>query len=100
MNANIQNRQWKKAIVFGFGGDIPHRLPNLDEDTLVLAADGGIKWAKHYGLMPQAIIGDFDSISDEDKKIVLEQKILLKSFPKEKDKTDLELAVDFALDWE
>lgn len=58
-------------------------------DTII-CADGGYNLAVKYGLKPNYIVGDMDSIADYDKDIELVQ------FTKDKDKTDGELAVLFA----
>lgn len=60
--------------------------------TEVLCADGGYKLAKQYGIKPDYIIGDFDSL-DEDE---YDKDIKEVRFTREKDKTDGELAVLFA----
>lgn len=56
----------------------------------IICADGGYHLALKYGIKPDYIIGDFDSIGEYDKSIEVIK------FTKEKDKTDGELAVLFA----
>lgn len=55
----------------------------------VLACDGGYKYCEKRGINVDAVIGDFDSLGFVPDKALI--------FPKEKDFTDGEAAVDFAL---
>ncbi len=56
----------------------------------IICADGGYELAMKYGLKPDYIIGDFDSLKEYD------QSIETVRFTRDKDKTDGELAVLFA----
>jgi thiamine pyrophosphokinase len=60
--------------------------------ALVIAADGGARHAALLGLMIDAWVGDFDSSDD------LQLSAPRQTFPREKDKTDLELALEVAKD--
>jgi len=61
----------------------------------IIAVDGGLLHCKTYGLIPDFIVGDLDSVSSD----LLEHFPLTpkKIYPCEKDKTDLELSVELAL---
>lgn len=54
-------------------------------DDFVIAADGGLKHVERFGITPQEILGDFDSLGyiPDDSRV----------FPVEKDDTDAMLAV-------
>ncbi len=73
----------------------PLRLGSLihASDWLV-AADGGYHLAKALKLTPHLVIGDLDSLSEEDLEEIKALKIPLQRFPIEKDETDLELALN------
>lgn len=80
------------------GGDLEaaeHLQALLANVELVLAADSGLRHARVLGLMPDAIVGDFDSVSAAE----LERYPNLPSFehPIDKDQLDLELAIEMAL---
>ena len=64
----------------------------IKEYPVLIAADGGANHCYEMGLRPDLIIGDFDSIASH----VLEafSDIPQKRFPRDKDKTDLELAIE------
>ncbi|MCF6248650.1 MAG: thiamine diphosphokinase, partial [Desulfobacula sp.] len=65
---------------------------------LIICADGGAGHLKKLGILPHVLIGDFDSITLEDKLFFIEKQVKVISFPPEKDKTDSALCVDYALE--
>lgn len=64
-----------------------------DDSDFIIAADGGYLPLKRNNIQPNLIIGDFDSIRAEDISSSLE----VVKHPREKDKSDGELAVELAL---
>ncbi|MDQ6437032.1 thiamine diphosphokinase [Mesorhizobium sp. LHD-90] len=64
--------------------------------TRTIAADAGMKHAEALGVVPELWVGDFDS-EPEDLPERL-QAVERQGFPREKDKTDGELAADIALE--
>lgn len=69
-------------------------LEQLDfSNSFVICADGGIKHAKKLGITADVWIGDGDSLQDSK---ILAKRII--EFPPEKDNTDTDLAVMFALE--
>ncbi|SHJ95283.1 thiamine diphosphokinase [Paramaledivibacter caminithermalis] len=63
----------------------------------IICADGGAKHLIEMNVIPNVIIGDLDSIDKEHKQIYIEKKVKFYKFPSDKDATDTELALDFAL---
>jgi thiamine pyrophosphokinase len=77
----------------------PSALQEAIEDTdMIIAVDGGAKHCSHLGIGPDAIIGDMDSLSTAAVDEYKTQGIDLIRHPVEKDATDLELSLDFALE--
>ena len=79
-------------------------LPDLDKargllhgDETVICADGGTRHALALGLIPAMVIGDRDSLSDEDRRRVSDAKVVVVPYSHDKDQTDLELALQYAL---
>lgn len=70
---------------------------NLNYDFCV-CADGGIEYAKKLGLIPDVIVGDFDSCNREVLKFFEEKGVSIDRYPREKDFTDTQLAVKIALE--
>ena len=64
-------------------------------EDLVLAADGGARLALAAGIGIHAVIGDLDSLSEEDQR-ALPRETRIFRHPPEKDASDLELALDVA----
>lgn len=63
------------------------------EGDLIIAADCGYANAERLGVVPQVLLGDFDSIGTGELPPVAE----ILQVPAEKDRTDTQLAVDLAL---
>jgi thiamine pyrophosphokinase len=90
-----------KCIIIGNGEikDYPQHISYIDEGDCIICADGGGRHALAMGLEPDYLMGDFDSLDPnlfERLKGLANPPELLK-FPADKDKSDSELAVDFAL---
>jgi thiamine pyrophosphokinase len=83
------------------GGALPHpeedRL-HIHAGDLLLAADGGARHCRALGLRPSVVIGDFDSLDEEDLHHLRASGAELLRHPTRKDQTDLELAVRLALE--
>jgi thiamine pyrophosphokinase len=93
-----------KALLFAngdilSGATVDHALASATHpDTLLIAVDGGIDIADHYQINVHAVVGDFDSISDERQAQLQSEGVELITFPAEKDFTDLELALKIAVE--
>lgn len=86
-----------KSLIFANGdvGDGPMVRHTLAEapDAVVIAADGGARVARHYGLPVHTLIGDVDSLTGDELAALAEQGADILRFPEEKNETDLELAL-------
>ena len=78
------------------GGEPPdhEQLGELAAPQLVVAADSGADVARGLGLVPDVIVGDFDSVTPAGAAAAREQR----RFPADKDDTDLALALAEARD--
>ncbi|MDD4876469.1 MAG: thiamine diphosphokinase [Dehalococcoidales bacterium] len=76
--------------------DILRSRIRAEEFDLILGADGGARYACSLSVHLDAIIGDMDSFSDLEYKS--SSKIKLVSYPAEKNETDLELALLYAVE--
>jgi len=89
-----------RALVFVNG-----HLPDLEaarrlirtEDTLI-AADGGARHILALGLLPSIVIGDLDSLAADDRQWLEGLGVDIRQYPSDKNGTDLELALRYALD--
>ena len=89
--------QPSRALIIGAGADVPQNLPCIAPGTLVICADAGIEHAERWGITPHLVVGDLDSATGDVEGWCLENGIELMRFPVEKDKTDVELAIDVAV---
>lgn len=80
------------------GGAVPSgRLVSGSENAeLVVAADGGVRIAKTHGLPIHVVVGDLDSATQGDLAWARAEGAEVVAFPEDKDRTDLELALDRA----
>ena len=94
----------KRAVIFANGNlsDLSRAKNIITNEDYLIAADGGVKHVLKLGLVPQVVIGDFDSTPKNIFKKIgrtrrsAPTKII--KYPRKKDKTDFELAIDFVLD--
>ena len=71
-------------------------LRKIDYQRLY-AADGGANILKEVDVLPDVIVGDLDSISSDSKAYYVDKGVRLETFPREKDFSDTELALDYLL---
>ena len=70
----------------------------LDRAGLIIAADGGANHCARLGIVPDILLGDLDSVETGLLQKLQAQGVAIHRHPPEKDATDLELALDLALD--
>lgn len=90
----------KRAVIFYNGdlSDLQKIKTHIKPTDYVICADGGAKHALEIGVTPDVIIGDFDSLPMQEQNKFDKQKTNFITFKREKDETDSELAVKYALE--
>lgn len=88
----------EQVFIFANGdpndGVMPRRaLAAAQPDALFVAADGGARVAREFGIEPHVVIGDFDSIMQGDLHALEARGATILRYPAEKNETDLELAL-------
>jgi thiamine pyrophosphokinase len=73
---------------------VTQALKNAD---FIIAADCGAKSALEFRSTPSIVIGDMDSLDSEIIKKLKQKKIPFLKYPTMKDKTDTQLALDYAI---
>jgi thiamine pyrophosphokinase len=89
-----------RAVIFA-NGPIPDLLAArrlIQPGDVILAADGGTRHVLGLGLMPAVIIGDLDSLDSAERGRIQNANVLLREYPHDKDETDLELALQYAIE--
>lgn len=64
----------------------------------IIAADGGTRHALALGLVPSVIIGDLDSLTSELRHLAEQSGTRLIQHPRDKNETDFELALHYAVE--
>ncbi len=72
-------------------------MPLLQRASMVIAVDGGTDHLTRLNYRPELLIGDFDSVASDSFEYWRELGCEVKTFPKRKDFTDGELALDYLL---
>lgn len=88
-----------RAVIFVNGiVDSPSLLSCwLRPDDYLIGADGGTVHCLALGLTPHVIVGDFDSLAPDLVRSLTDAGVEVERHPPEKDKTDLDLAIDRAV---
>ncbi len=68
------------------------------DHAYLIGVDGGVRHLRKLDMIPDIVIGDFDSISSHEIKWITEKAVETRRFPPEKDQTDFELALDHAME--
>lgn len=88
-----------RALIFGNAAinDYKFCMDYVKNSDAVICCDGGMRHSFKLGIKPDYILGDFDSAEPEILKYYKNQNIEIKSFPSKKDKTDMEICLDFII---
>lgn len=89
-----------RVIIFANGEipDLKKARALLQPDDYIICADGGSRHALALNLKPDLVIGDMDSIQKSHWQRLKKSGISIELFPRDKNETDLELAVHRAID--
>ncbi len=93
--ADVQRIAWIFA-----NGELPDPVrlrAQLRPGDAFFAADGGQRHLARLGLRPERVIGDLDSLSAEELREIEASGVPLERYPVDKDETDLELALNRAI---
>lgn len=83
-----------QCVVVVAGGDVG--TVAIPDSCLVVAADSGVDLAQRLGAAPDVVVGDLDSASPEGLRRAVDAGAEVQRHPRDKDATDLELALRFA----
>lgn len=87
-----------RALVFAGGVSPRLSRSDLPAADLVIAADSGVHHALDIGVIPQVIVGDMDSADPDRVGDAVAAGASVISHPTDKDQTDLELALQVAVE--
>jgi thiamine pyrophosphokinase len=89
-----------RVVIFS-NGEIQY--PELDRsrlrlDDVIFAADGGLHHILAFDLLPDLVVGDLDSLENGIIRVLQNKSIEILQHPSRKDETDLELALQVAVE--
>ena len=89
----------ERVIIFANGSlaDAQSVRRLIGSEDVLLAADGGTRHLLALGLIPFVIIGDLDSLPPTIRRSMERAGVSMVEHPRDKNETDLELALDYAL---
>lgn len=85
------------VVANGHIKDMDFLRSTIENSDYIICADGAAKYLMRLNMYPSLLVGDFDSIDEKTLKWTKINNIETRQFPREKDMTDTELAVEFAL---
>ena len=93
-------RERQRAAILAAGplGETGAARQAIAGSTMILAADGGARHAATLGVEIDALVGDADSLAADELSSLLSHGVEIHSHSRDKDETDLELAVRLALE--
>lgn len=89
-----------KAILVASGNIVSIDLFNriYDKNDYIIAIDGGLDYLIDINIEPDILIGDLDSLSKNRLAMLENIKIERKIFDSDKDLTDMQIAINFAIE--
>lgn len=82
------------------GGPLPEDAADLikslsaeTKDKVLIACDGGCDILARHNIVPDLVVGDMDSISDEGMEFIKSNNVFVETYPVEKDWSDTEIAL-------
>lgn len=88
------NGRFAVAVLAGSLYDTPYTRGVLEKASHIIAADAGLDHLYRPGILPHAMIGDMDSVSDAALRWAQEAQVPLMRFPERKNETDGEIAFE------
>jgi len=88
-----------KAVVFGGANINDYDFCNdYTKNSIIVCCDSGVEHAFKLGIVPNVIVGDFDSADSCTIDYFKDKNVPFKTYPTHKDETDIELGLDAAME--
>lgn len=84
-------------VIFA-NGEVNLKTLTIAEPQVIIAADGGANHCLRLGIQPDILIGDLDSINSDSHADLEAAGIHIIRYAENKDETDLELAINYAVE--
>ncbi len=89
-----------KCVIIA-NGDVEYTsdiIKIIKNAQMIISADGGARHLRTLNILPDVMIGDFDSLNPDNYSFFKKKQIKILNFPLKKDNTDTELCVSYALE--
>ncbi len=86
----------QRILIFGNGRLHKKFLREIHAGDYVIGVDRAAYWLLRHNVVPYVAIGDFDSASAEELRLIKKSIRIVKEYPPEKNWTDMELAIRYA----
>lgn len=83
-------------VVVGGAPEPASEVPLGMSDARLIAADGGLRLCQRWGLWPELVVGDLDTLSEAEVQACEARGIEIERHPADKDQSDLELGLKAA----
>lgn len=87
----------ERIVIVANGKVSKSLLKDMRQSDFVIGVDRGAYWLVKNSVVPNIAIGDFDSVNVREFEDIKKRVKRVEEHPKEKDATDMELAVEYAL---
>lgn len=88
---------YKRIVIVGNGTLSKKILAVIQPGDYVIGVDRAAYWLIREGRLPDVAIGDFDSVTEEELSQIKKSVPSIRQFSKDKDQTDMELAIQHAI---
>jgi thiamine pyrophosphokinase len=97
-NSNDKSKKKQSRIVIVANGVLDDWIiSKIKKTEYIIGVDRAAYWLIEKNIIPNIAIGDFDSCTTNEYKVITSRVQDVKKFSEKKDKTDLELALDFVI---
>ena len=86
-----------KIAIVAYGYLESALVPEISGSDFIIGVDKGAYWLLSHSVKPNIAIGDFDSTTPRELKVIKKKVSDIRAFQSEKDQTDLDLATDHAI---
>lgn len=99
MHSKSEDENSMKVVIVANGDikNINFLQSVIENNDYVICADGAAQYLMDLNIVPNLLVGDFDSINKKTLKWAKQNNVKIRQFPVKKNMTDAELAVEFAL---
>ncbi|MDO5715119.1 MAG: thiamine diphosphokinase [Tissierellia bacterium] len=83
----------RRGLLVSGGQSVSKEILMPYQEDFILCADGGLRTLQKYGMIPDLVMGDMDSMDEKSFQYLKKHHIKTITYPREKDGTDTELCL-------